>query len=93
MSRVSFATRVWVSGGWNMMVLMLWSLSASLMMMTRMSLTVAISILRSVAAWAVALVLLLMDEILVTPSTSLATSSPKAFSSMSSVVPVSSTVS
>ncbi len=56
-----------------------------------MSLDIATTILRTVSAWALSPYLSLSS--LVTPSTSIAISSPKSWRSMSSVYSVSSTVS
>lgn len=72
---------------------MLWSLSASLMMTTRMSLDMARNILRSVRACFSSMELTLMEVSFVTPSTSSATVSPKRSRTSSRVTGVSSTVS
>ena len=72
---------------------MLWRRSASLTRITRMSSTIASSILRKFSAWRSSLEEKLMALILVTPSTMWATSGPKTASMRSVVVSVSSTTS
>ncbi len=72
---------------------MLCSRSASLISRTRQSSAMATSILRMVAACWASLESNCSRSSLVTPSTTLATPSPKVFSMVSSVSPVSSTAS
>ena len=92
-SMVSRALKRLRSGGSAASVRMLWSLSASLMMTTRMSLDMARNILRSVRACFSSMELTLMEVSFVTPSTSSATVSPKRSRTSSRVTGVSSTVS
>ena len=66
-----------LNSGSDAIVRMLWSRSASLMSRTRMSLAIATSILRSVAACWASLESNWSRSSLVTPSTMAATSAPK----------------
>ncbi len=72
---------------------MLWRRSASLTKITRMSSTIARSILRKFSAWRSSLEENGMALILVTPSTMWATSGPNSSRIRSTVVRVSSTTS
>ena len=92
-SMVSRALKRLLSGGSAASVRMLCSLSASLMMTTRMSFDMARNILRSVRACFSSMELTLMEVSFVTPSTSSATVSPKRSRTSSRVTGVSSTVS
>jgi hypothetical protein len=81
MSMVSRAIFSCFSGGWYPRVCMLWRRSASLTMITRMSVAMARIILRMFSACCSSLVLNCILLILVTPSTMLAVSLPKRRSS------------
>jgi hypothetical protein len=92
-SSVSCAMRLRFSGGRYCSVRMLCSRSASLTMTTRMSSTIARTILRTFSACASSFETLPRLLILVTPSTRCATSGPKYLLMSSGVVRVSSTTS
>ena len=93
MSSVSWATRCCFSYGTAAIVRMLCSRSASLIIKTRKSRAIATSILRIVAACCASFESNCKRSSFVTPSTIVATSTPKLDSTSSSVISVSSTAS